>query len=781
MSAGLLARLPPLAIVALIYALGAALALGPGARVPPPSLALALAGVAGTLALRGVRAAAPIAWLLVGVAATSIAVDQRARDCRFEIDDGARIAFRGTLTVMAAADGDATLRIEESDARGCTGDVRAKLRARAAGSDPAAAEALPLPGAELRGQGRWMASGFVAHDPQYAGTLFVDGFEQIADAGSGHHPLLAMRGAAQHRVRELFGNRAAVVEALVLARMESIDPVLRERYAQSGLAHLLSISGTHVGLIAALLIAGAASAGASPAAGSVVAIAITWAYVLFLGAPAAAARAALMLTLFLAARLMQRPARASAILAAAGIALVAWDPSVLTQVGFQLSFAGMIGLIAFAPPIGRALPSQLPHWLREGIAGGLGATLATAPVSALHFQQIAPIGIAANLVAVPAMAVAVPAIGVCMLVSTFWPGAAHFLAGGSSLLVGVLDRTAEVAAAVPYGHAHVTADLAIAMTLAGIAAAAALRGMAAPVAPGRGVRRPVRRVAAALAASAVLLAWPAAADGGGNGALEIHVIDVGQGDAIALRTPHGAWMLIDGGPRSATWDAGARRVAPYLLRHGVRRIEVLVVTHPDADHIGGVAAVESRIPVMRIVDPGRVFGKDMHSDLLTDAHDDRRAWLVADAGRGLSIDGVRLEFLHPSREIGDWETNELSVVMRLEFGDFTMLLTGDAGAPAERAILQHARRSGTLGRLDVDVLKVGHHGSRSSTTPEWLAASKPEVALIPVGRGNRYGHPHPAVVERLEHAGAQIYRTDLQGDVVMRVRPGRPIEVTTSR
>ena len=295
------------------------------------------------------------------------------------------------------------------------------------------------------------------------------------------------------------------------------------------------------------------------------------------------------------------------------------------------------------------------------------------------------------------------------------------------------------------------------------------------------MRRPVRRAAAAATALAVLIAWPATAARGGRGALEVHVIDVGQGDAIALRTPGGAWLLIDAGPRTGTWDAGARTVAPYLLRQGVRRLEALVVTHPDADHIGGVSAVESRIPVARIVDPGRVFGKEMHADLLIDAATDRRTWLGGEAGRALEIDGVRLEFLHPAPDIGDWETNEMSVVIRLQWRDFTMLLTGDAGAPAERAILEHARRSGTLARLDVDVLKVGHHGSRSSTTPEFLAAVRPELALIPVGRNNRYGHPHPTVVRRLEEADVDILRTDRHGTIVLRLEPHRPLTVRTAR
>ena len=774
MTAGRLARLPPLVTASLAYACGAAAVLAPGARAQPIAAALVLAGACGLLALRGVAHAAAVAWLLVGVAATSVSLDARLRDCRFDIGDGGRVAFRGTLTTLPAADGDAILRVEESDVA-CTGDVRARIRLR---GDSLVS---PMPGAELRGEGRWLAAGYITREPAYAGTLFVDQVEKLAEAGSGHHPLLAMRGSAQQRVRDLFGERAPVVEALVLARMEGIDPEVRDRYARSGLAHLLSISGTHVGLIAGLLMAGAAASGFSAAAGSAAAIAITWAYVLFLGAPAAAARSALMLTLFLAARLLQRPARASAILAASGVVLVAWDPGVLAQAGFQLSFAGMVGLIGLSPPIARALPQRLPHWLRDGVAGGIAATLATAPVSALHFQQIAPIGVAANLIAVPAMAVAVPAIGVCLAVGVVSDGAASFLAGGTGLLVDVLDRTAEAAAAVPYGHAHVTADLAIALALAGGAAAAAWRGAAAPLAPGRGVRRPVRRAAAAATALAVLVAWPATAARGGSGALEIHVIDVGQGDAIALRTPNGAWLLIDSGLRSDTWDAGARTVAPYLLRRGVRRIEALILTHPHADHIGGAAAVEDRIAVARILDAGRPYESGMHTELVADARADRRPWLRGETGAWMEVDGVRLEVLHPRAEFDNDDVNELSVVIRVEWRDFTLLLTGDAGAPAERAILEHARRSGTTGRLDVDVLKVGHHGSRTSTTPEFLAATRPELALIAVGRNNRYGHPHPLVMRRLEERGIEVMRTDRHGTILLLVQPHLPLEIRTER
>src|SRR5688500_18548983 len=199
MTAGRLARLPPLGTASLAYACGAAVVLAPGARAIPIGAVLCGAIAFGLLTFRGVPQSrsvvrAAIAWLLAGAAATSVSLDARLRDCRVDMGDGARIAFRGALTTLPAAGGDAILRIEESDADGCTGDVRARIRA---GSDSVA---MPMPGAELRGRGRWLAAGYVTREPAYAGTLFVDQVETLAQAGSGHHPLLSVRGAAQRRV-----------------------------------------------------------------------------------------------------------------------------------------------------------------------------------------------------------------------------------------------------------------------------------------------------------------------------------------------------------------------------------------------------------------------------------------------------------------------------------------------------------------------------------------------------------------------------------------------------
>ncbi|HEY8468880.1 MAG TPA: ComEC/Rec2 family competence protein, partial [Longimicrobiales bacterium] len=292
----------------------------------------------------------------------------------------------------------------------------------------------------------------------------------------------------------------------------------------------------------------------------------------------------------------------------------------------------------------------------------------------------------------------------------------------------------------------------------------------------------VRRAIAAGAALAFLLVWPLVASRSGGDALEIHAIDVGQGDAFAIRTPDGRWILVDAGPRTDRYDAGRARVVPYLLRRGTRRVDALILTHPDADHIGGAAAVLDALEVGVVVDPGQPAGKPLYIDLLREATRENVRWLAARSGRELRAGDVVLHFLHPEEEPGanflDGQptANEFSVVFRLTYGRFAALFTGDAPAAVEeRLVARHGAA------LRAQVLKVGHHGSSTSTSEALLAAVEPEIALLSLGRHNRYGHPAPAVIRRLERHGVRMLRTDQSGHVTLRVQPDGRIEVETTR
>jgi competence protein ComEC len=269
-----------------------------------------------------------------------------------------------------------------------------------------------------------------------------------------------------------------------------------------------------------------------------------------------------------------------------------------------------------------------------------------------------------------------------------------------------------------------------------------------------------RKAVPAAGALAGMVAWPALLALQTRGTAEILAIDVGQGDAIAVRTPARRWLLVDAGP---PWegDPGGAPVVRALRRAGVRRIEALVLTHPDLDHIGGAGAVLASFDVGEILDPAEPAGKEAYVALLEEAARRGIPWRRAGAGDRRAWDGVDIRVLSPPRERprgghADTETNDASVVLAVAFGDFDALLTGDAPTAVERAVLPEVSPS-------LEVLKVGHHGSLTSTDSALVAATHPRVALVSVGRRNRYGHPAPAVIARLRAFQADVRRTDVEG------------------
>jgi competence protein ComEC len=256
-----------------------------------------------------------------------------------------------------------------------------------------------------------------------------------------------------------------------------------------------------------------------------------------------------------------------------------------------------------------------------------------------------------------------------------------------------------------------------------------------------------------------------------RGNVEIHMIDVGQGDAVAVRSPKGRWLLVDAGPRSEKFDAGKSRVVPFLLRHNAKRIEAFMISHPHLDHFGGGRAVMQNLRVASIIDPVVPVANAEFDSLLAKSRMQRVTWLQARAGQTFDIDGMRIELLWPDTVALDAseDPNDYSAAFRLSYGRFSALFLGDLSVDAERRMVNEYG-----GRLDVDVLKVGHHGSATSSGGELLAIATPAVALVSAGRQNRYGHPSPSALERLDAAGAQVFRTDRDGSVSLSAgRDGR--------
>ncbi len=573
--------------------------------------------------------------------------------------------------------------------------------------------------------------------------------------GADPSPVDQLRNWLARSTRELYGTRTGTVEALVLNRRGGMSPELRDRYARAGLVHILSISGFHVGVIVGWVVLVGRMLGVPRNRAALLAAGLAFGYVFFLGWPPPAARAALLAGLAAQFHLRQRNPQAISLLAITALLVVLVDPWAVLDAGAWLSVAALSGALIVSRWSDRALGTG---WGYRTLSASVGATLATAPITATMFGMVSIAGIVLNFVAIPIAAIAVPGLLLSLLLAAISPAAAGPVAAGSGALLGVLDQVAwwggrwDGAAVIQPTGIESALPWLIVLGLAGWSIAG---GTTRSVA--------LRRAALGLAGCVWLLlgaeSWQDVRDAGSG--LTLHFLDVGQGDAALLRTPAGRWVLVDAGPRGDRDDAGRRVVAPFLARHHAGGIAVAVVSHAHADHLGGVPSVLDRYPAARVLEPAELVADPLYTGFLDELDLLGLPWHAARDGLRFELDSVRFTVLHPDTTWAEWQLdlNEDSVVLLVEYGDFRALLGGDAGLHAE------SRLTGRVGH--VDVLKVGHHGSRSATGEPWLTELEPLAAVISCGTGNRYGHPHPEILARLAGRGIGTWRTDLLGTITV--------------
>ena len=623
----------------------------------------------------------------------------------------------------------------------------------ASGDAPAGAEVVVTGAAELGDRG------LAVREAHLGAVVHIDGWA-------------AMRARAAASIDTLFGDDAPMARALLVADMRGLAGDERVRWADAGIVHMLSISGLHVAILgeAIALLLGALRVGPRARVGATVAL--LGAYILMLGCPPPAVRSGVMLAAGGVGKLLQRPTSPWAPLAPGALVPVAFDVRTVLDLGWQLSVGGMASLIATGALAKRVLPHDWSGWKRSLAREALTSVVATAVTAPLVAAQIGRLSLIApltNLVAAPIMAFTQPALFLALAFSWARPVGKLFAASAHPLLAA-LDKVAVAGAAVPGGSIAVS-------PVNAVAACAALAAVAAVVACVS--RWPARPLILALIGLTGCVWWPGPAAPRAEGTmertaqLELHVIDVGQGDALALRTPHGEWVVMDAGREWPGGDAGTRTVVPYLKRRGAARVRLFVLSHAHADHVGGAAAVLAQLGADELWDGAWVGPTPGYKRMLTEARTRRIPWHRVHPGDTRVIDSVEFTVIAPDSA---WVTqqhdaNEASVVVRVRYGAVTMLLTGDAEGGEEAWMRAHADTT-----LRADVLKVGHHGSRTSTTAALLDAVAPRLAVISVGRINTYGHPSPGTLSALARAGVQVVRTDRAGTVVVRT-DGRAIEV----
>jgi competence protein ComEC len=573
-----------------------------------------------------------------------------------------------------------------------------------------------------------------------------------AFAGRASDYVARARSAVRDRVFSALPNAAyaGVLVALAIGEQRAISEAQWQVFNRTGVTHLVSISGMHVTVFATL--AGAvvfalarrsmrltsriparriaALAGVIAAAG----------YVLLAGAQVPAQRTLLMLIVAAVGLWIARPGTAALVWLWSLVAVLVLDPWAPLAPGFWLSF-GAVGLLLYGGAGRRhdAAAATRGARLRQSVLAAMHAqaliTIGMVPLTLALFQQVSLIAPLANAVAIPLVTfVVVPLalVGVAVPADLLWQIAHAVL----SALMWLLELMAEAPSAVWQQHAPAAPAL--------IAAGIGVLWLAAP----RGT--PLRWLGV-LWLMPLFLVRPVPPP---VGAFRMTVLDVGQGLAVAIET-HGRALLYDTGPRySETADAGSRIVAPYLRGAGIARLDAMVVSHHDNDHSGGTGSLLRTVPI------GLLLSSVLaDSPLLATLPKAGPTVIRCEAGQRWEWDGVVFTLLHPTlTEYANprTKTNDLSCVLRVDSPHGSTLLTGDIEAVSEASLLDRE-----AARLKADVLVVPHHGSRSSSTPAFIAAVAPEVAVFTPGYRNRFGHPRPEIVAR--YARSQTWRTDLHG------------------
>lgn len=574
----------------------------------------------------------------------------------------------------------------------------------------------------------------------------------------------------------------ALVVTLAVGDRRGVSPELNEQFNASGLAHILSVSGLHIAVVALGLLAVlrallvrltwvALRTDVRRLAG-LCALPAIWAYVALTGAEVPAVRSGIMASALIAARVLGREPEPFTALAWAAVACLALDPTSLHDVSFQLSFVAVLGLMTLAGPLRALVPLARPPpgargpraWLARlveaavsGCCTSLAASLSTAPIVAATFHRESLVAVLANLVALP---VASALTAACALAAAFTPCApvARLLLHGAGPLASLLDGVAAWFGALPQAQLRV-ASPALPTTLIFYGALAAL-------ALWRIDRRALRLGVLCGAALLGLGAWRTAAPRMDR-TLRVTFLSVGQGDATVVRFPGGATLLVDGGGEvGSRFDPGGQIIAPFLWEQGIRRLDAVALSHPHPDHALGLLGLAPLIPA----DALWLASDHAPGGLLLQL---QQALHVGEPGgaalrllsRGDSLPvwgGARVEVLGPAPGARFEKVNDQSLVLKIVYGEVSVLLPGDAEAQAEAALLAHPEA------LASTILKAPHHGSKTSSSSGFVEAVHPRYVVFCVGLGNRFHFPAPSVDARYAAAGCQRFRTDQDGAVTFR-------------
>ena len=633
------------------------------------------------------------------------------------------------------------------------------------------------------------------------GILQLNRGQEIVPTDRSGFPLLHWTESLRRRVENVIDaayreNRihSQVLKGMLLGLRSELSPDILDAFRNSGSIHILAVSGLHVGLIATVCFFSFSLLRLPRKATDLLTIAAVVLYACLVGFRPSVFRASLMAVIYLISRIIERDRDLFNLLALAALVLLLINPAQLWDIGFQLSFAAVAAIVYLAPkwksfiagvsglgrtdstvnPDGvmrpRSIWERIMWWLAMGFGVTLSAQVGTTLIIAWHFYRVYPMGLVAGLFTVGLAALLVNITLVSVLLGLIWlPLAIPFTYANHLILwifLGLVEFFGQ-----PWGVLK-TPPPSFSFIVLYIACCLAVVHWV-------WVWMHRKQVMVIGLIVMAIWVWDAAWRERGK-LLDVAFLDVGQGDAAFVRFPDGRTMLVDGGANSARietteagvarrvgYDYGERTLDPFLCNEGVFRIDLLLLSHPDNDHGGGFAHILGEFNVKRALGiPHQDLSKSTHQILheIVDAKGIPHA--LGYAGTVDLTSTARLELLHPfdaaSTDLHDKDVNNDSLVLKLTYGNVRILFTGDIERKVELMLVESGKD------LRAEIVKVPHHGSKTSSSAELLEAVRPQYAIFSLGQRNRYRFPSAAVVERYRERGCRVLRTDRLGAIRLR-------------
>ena len=561
----------------------------------------------------------------------------------------------------------------------------------------------------------------------------------------------AVRSTMARSIEAVFPAReAGLLMGLALGDDSHLDAGVERDFKATGLTHLLVVSGGNVAMVLGPILALVTMLGLPRAAQVAVGLATVAFIVVLTGAEPSVMRAGAMSALTLVGLLLGRARSTAVVLSGAVLVLLILQPVLVRSIGFQLSVTATAGMVAMAGPLGERFARVMPAPVAAAAGTTLAAQLGVTPVLLYHFHDVPGVTLLANVVAAPTVAPSLLLGLVAAGLGIVSEPIGHLVGLAAQAPMRALQLIANVAGRAPVAHVTSNGGPVVLVLGAGLVVA-----VTAALHTGW---RPPRRAVIVGVLLMPLLVWNSAASVGPPDALTVRFLDVGQGDAALVTTPAGMTMLVDGGPDE-------EQTATELAALGVKRIDVVVASHPHADHVVGLPAVLARFQVGVVLQPGcpstSALQVDVDRAIADEGIETRTPW----AGESFVVGDVRLDVLSPHECYTGTEsdTNNDALVIRLTHGDDSVLFATEPEEPAQEWLLEQRDQAGL--DLHADVLKVPHHGAATSVAEFFEAVAAP-VAVVSVGE-NTYGHPTALTLDALAAAGSTVWRTDRAGTVTV--------------